>query len=262
MRLLWLHFHFTEGDWDPERLSNLLKVTSIVVDPWFWQSVLFTSLYSLDRKRESQRASPSPPTHCTLKECIYLQNKWISRIWIRTLGLWKMHKMKTIKSRSEAIRVYKNVRSKRVVLEGTEGALRQAVLRNIGQTPGSYMQGLSWVGEGLHFRCYNRSPIPAGKAPWPLSRLLPFEVPCGEMKVVRGRRRVFFVTWRLMLLQGTGPSSEEQPQESFYFQVIFISNLETTIVCLHLVSDVCYKHTTLWSKFSKLRNQGWGFLTS
>lgn len=59
-----------------------------------------------------------------------------------------MQEMKTIKSRSEAIRVYKNVRSKMVVLERTEGALRQApVLRKVGQTPGSYMQGLSWVRE-------------------------------------------------------------------------------------------------------------------
>lgn len=96
-----------------------------------------------------------------------------------------MYKMKTIKSRSGAIRVYKNVRSKRVILEGTEGALRQADLRSIGRTPEGYMQGFSWIGEGLHCKSYNRSPIPAGTAPWPLSRPLPFEVPWGEMEVVK-----------------------------------------------------------------------------
>lgn len=152
--------------------------------------------------------------------------------------------MKTIKSRSETIRVYKNVRSKRVFLEGTGGALRQAVLRNIGQTPGSYIQGLSWVGEGLHFRCYNRSPIPAGKAPWPLSRLLPFEVPWGEMKVVKRQEENVLCYMKTHVATGDRPLIRGANSGKFLLPN-FISNLETTIVCLHLDSDVCYKHTTL-----------------
>ena len=63
--------------------------------------------------------------------------------------------------------------------------LGQASIRNIDQTPGSYVQALSWVREGLCFKSYNLYSIPAGKAPWPLHRLLPFGGLWEEMEVVK-----------------------------------------------------------------------------
>ena len=86
--------------------------------------------------------------------------------------------------------------------------------------------------------------------------------PLGGDEGCRGRRRELSVTRRCTLLKGVGPSSEEQTQESFLFQVIFVSYLETTLVYLHPDNDVCYKHTILSSKFSRVGNQAWGFLTS
>ena len=86
------------------------------------------------------------------------------------------------------------------------------------------MQGLSWVRERLCFKSYNLSPIPAGKASWPLSRLLPFEGPSGEMEVIKRQEERAFHYIKTQVAAEEGPLIREVNSGKFQLPSALCSN--------------------------------------
>lgn len=101
----------------------------------------------------------------------------------------------------------KVVISKKLVSEETEGSLGQAIVRNIDQTPSMKLH--EGVKLGLCFKSCNLSPKLSGKAARPLSRLLPFGVPCGEVEVVKRQEERALCYMKTRVATGKGPSTEE-----------------------------------------------------
>lgn len=75
--------------------------------------------------------------------------------------------------------------------------------------------------------------------------LLPFGDLWEKMEVVKRQEGSTPCYMKTQVAAEEGPLVRGVNSGKFPFQVVFVSKQETTVVCLHLDADVCYKSTTL-----------------
>jgi hypothetical protein len=101
-----------------------------------------------------------------------------------------------------------------------------------------------------------------GKQPGHQAGCFLFKGPCGEIEGAKRQEK------RTLDYMQTHVAAKEEPlirvksSGKFPLPMIFVSNLETTVMNAHLSDDVCYKNPALTLEFSRLHNKDWGTLTS